>query len=98
MNVVEPAVPVRVFVHAATHEAVVTKLHQHISAIVSGASYQKWSRETGYKPLSSMTLHETAALYAAEQSRSKRLAAAMKLVPQWESTHAACNDRAVFRH
>jgi tripartite-type tricarboxylate transporter receptor subunit TctC len=71
-----------VFVHAATPEAVVVKLHQHISAIVGGPAYQKWSRETGNKALSAMTLQETAAFYAAEQRRSRHLAAAMKLVPQ----------------
>lgn len=71
-----------IFVHASTPEAVVVKLHQHISVIVGGSAYQKWSRETGNKSLSPMTLKEAAAFYAAEQSRSRRLAAAMKLVPQ----------------
>ncbi|NDZ17639.1 hypothetical protein C7T35_36865 [Variovorax sp. WS11] len=71
-----------VFVHAATPEAVVKKLHQHISTIVGSAAYQKWSRETGNKSLSAMSLNEVTALYASEQSRSKRLAAAMKLAPQ----------------
>lgn len=71
-----------VFVQASTPEATVARLHQHISAIVGGGEYQKWSRETGNKPLVAMSLRDVAALYAQEQARSKRLAASAHLVPQ----------------
>jgi tripartite-type tricarboxylate transporter receptor subunit TctC len=70
------------FVHASTPEVTVARLHQHISGVVGGPTYQKWSRETGNKPLAAMPLKEAAAFYTAEQARSRRLAASMKLAPQ----------------
>jgi tripartite-type tricarboxylate transporter receptor subunit TctC len=71
-----------VFVHAKTPEAVVAKLYTHISAIVNGSDYQKWSRETGNQVLQPMSLTQTSAFYRNERERLEKLSRSTNLVPQ----------------
>jgi tripartite-type tricarboxylate transporter receptor subunit TctC len=71
-----------VFVNVKTPEAVVAKLYTHISAIVNGSDYQKWSRETGNQVLQPMSLTQTSAFYRNERERLEKLARSTNLVPQ----------------
>jgi tripartite-type tricarboxylate transporter receptor subunit TctC len=70
------------FVHSATPRPIVERLNAIIGGVVNSAPYQKWSRETGNRPMVLMNLTQAAEFYASEQGRSRRLAAALKLTPQ----------------
>ncbi|RWA56407.1 hypothetical protein AU476_03515 [Cupriavidus sp. UYMSc13B] len=65
-----------------TAEPVVAMLHHQISAIVNGAAYQKWSRDTGNQPMVPMTLASASAFCQAERQRNARVIASIKLIPQ----------------
>ncbi|ANN67101.1 tripartite tricarboxylate transporter substrate binding protein [Bordetella bronchialis] len=71
-----------IFVNAKTPQPVVETLHAAISSVVNGERYQKWSVETGNRPMTPMTLAQADAFYQDELARNQRLAAMMKLSPQ----------------
>jgi hypothetical protein len=52
------------------------------NAIVNGAAYQKWSRDTGNQPMVPMTLASASDFYQTERQRNARVITSIKLKPQ----------------
>jgi tripartite-type tricarboxylate transporter receptor subunit TctC len=68
-----------VFVHKNTPEAIVQTLHEAVAGVVNSEKYQKWSVDTGNRPMTPMNLAQAEAFYHSELERSQRLAAAIGL-------------------
>lgn len=71
-----------VFVHRSTPEPVVEELQKSVASVVNGEAYQKWSVDTGNRPMTPMNLAQAEAFYLNEMTRSQKLAAKMKLAQQ----------------
>ncbi len=71
-----------VFVPEGTPANVSTKLNTVFSTLINEPSYQKWSRETGNKPMVQMSLRQANDFLSSERDRSNSLARTLKITPQ----------------
>ncbi|ANN79093.1 Bug family tripartite tricarboxylate transporter substrate binding protein [Bordetella flabilis] len=71
-----------IFVHRNTPEPVARKLQESVAGVVNSAAYQKWSVDTGNRPMTPMDLAQADAFYRDELARAQRLTAKANLSRQ----------------
>lgn len=70
------------FVLAGTPQHIVTKLNSAFSSVVNGDAYQKWSRESGNRPMIKMDEQQASQFFNTEYNRATNLARSIKITPQ----------------
>jgi tripartite-type tricarboxylate transporter receptor subunit TctC len=71
-----------IFVPVATPEPVAASLSARLGEITSGSDFQGFLKDAAALPVKAMSTEEAAAFYAAELAKFRRIARAVKLVPQ----------------